>query len=95
MIRIGITAEAFKAIKATLPLGSVGFDHERTTNGGLVWLDARTMNNLEALACTRRLTPQASPSAPRRARKYCARPSSADLWDASVIFSPVQNPRRV
>jgi hypothetical protein len=32
-----------------LPLGSVGFDHERTTNGGLVWLDARTMNNLEAL----------------------------------------------
>jgi hypothetical protein len=32
MIRIANTAEAFEAISRTLPLGSVGFEHERTAS---------------------------------------------------------------
>jgi hypothetical protein len=39
MIRIAIIAEAFEAIAATLPLGSVGYERERTATGGyFIWL---------------------------------------------------------
>ena len=34
VIRIAITAAAFEAIAATLPLGSVAFEHERPASGG-------------------------------------------------------------
>ena len=38
MIKIAITAEAFQAIAATLPLGSVGYENETNEKGerGLV-----------------------------------------------------------
>jgi hypothetical protein len=43
MIRIAIIAEAFEAISATLPLGSVGYEHERAASGGyFIWLDRPT-----------------------------------------------------
>jgi hypothetical protein len=34
VIRIAIAAEAFEPIAATLPLGSVGYERERTATGG-------------------------------------------------------------
>jgi hypothetical protein len=41
---------SLEALAATLALGSVGYEHERAANGDYhVWLDARTMNNLDAL----------------------------------------------
>ena len=50
MIRIAITAEAFEAIAATLPLGSVGYEATRDAQGNcLVWLDEWTVNKLGAL----------------------------------------------
>jgi hypothetical protein len=33
MIRIAITAEAFEAVSAMLPLGSVGFERETPASG--------------------------------------------------------------
>ena len=40
MIRIAISAAAFDAIAATLPLGTVAYEHERTASSGyLIWLD--------------------------------------------------------
>jgi hypothetical protein len=50
MIRIAITAEAFEAIAATLPLGSVGFEAEPDAEGRrFVWLDCATVNKLTGL----------------------------------------------
>ena len=50
MIRIVITAAAFEAIKATLPLGSVGFEPERDAKGErLIWLEAATVIRLGAM----------------------------------------------
>ena len=40
MIRIAITAQAFAAIAATLPLGSVGCENARTERSGVyLWLE--------------------------------------------------------
>jgi len=48
VIRITITAEAFEAIARTLPLGSVGFERERTATGGyFIWPDSRTRRQAE------------------------------------------------
>jgi hypothetical protein len=48
MIRIAITADAFEAIAATMPLGSVGYENERTASGGyFIWLDQRTVDKLK------------------------------------------------
>ena len=50
MIRIAITAEAFEAIAATLPLGSVGVEREHDANGPrFVWLDAAVVDRLKAM----------------------------------------------
>ena len=35
MIRIAITAEAFEAMAATIPLDSVGYERERTARGAV------------------------------------------------------------
>ncbi len=41
MIRIAITAAAFEAISRTLPLGSVGYERQRTASGGyFIWAGA-------------------------------------------------------
>jgi hypothetical protein len=49
VIRIAITAEAFEAIAATMPLDSVGYERERAATGGyFIWLDERTVNRLRA-----------------------------------------------
>jgi hypothetical protein len=49
VIRIAITAEAFEAIAATLPLDSVGYEPERTASGGyFVWLDRGVADKLFA-----------------------------------------------
>ena len=41
MIRIAISAEAFDAIAASMPLGSVSFEPEANPNGKrLIWLPA-------------------------------------------------------
>ena len=40
MVRISFTAEAFEVIVDTLPLGSVGYERERTATGGyFIWLE--------------------------------------------------------
>ncbi len=49
MIRIAITTEAYEAIAATMPLGSVGYEVERSETGKVfVWLDRRAMDRLTA-----------------------------------------------
>ena len=48
MIRITISAEAFDAICATLPLGSVGYEKNEQGNR-LIWLDPTVVNRLRAL----------------------------------------------
>jgi hypothetical protein len=46
MIRIAITAEAYEAIAATLPLGSVGYEAKRTDQGDyFVWLERGALEN--------------------------------------------------
>jgi hypothetical protein len=50
MIRIAITAEAFEAIKATLPLGSMGYEAESDAKGErLIWIDERQADKLAAM----------------------------------------------
>jgi hypothetical protein len=50
MIRISITAAAFEAIAATLPLGSAGFERESDANGGRqIWLARAVVDRLRAL----------------------------------------------
>jgi hypothetical protein len=55
MIRIAISAKAFDAITATLPLGSVGFEPQLNAQGErLVWLEAAIVDRLGANARPRR-----------------------------------------
>jgi hypothetical protein len=50
MIRIAVTEDAFDAIVATLPLGSVGYDREPNERGErLIWLEPRIVDKLSAL----------------------------------------------
>jgi hypothetical protein len=50
MIRIAITAAAFDAITATLPLGSVGFERHPADDGQwLVWLERAMVDRLRAM----------------------------------------------
>jgi hypothetical protein len=50
VIRISISSAAFEAIAATLPLGSVGYEAQRTAEGDYFHLDERAwLNKLEAL----------------------------------------------
>jgi hypothetical protein len=50
MIRIAITAAAFEAIKAALPLRSVASEPQRITEGGyFLWVERSWLNKLEAL----------------------------------------------
>jgi hypothetical protein len=50
MIRIAITVEAYEAIAATLPLGSVGYEAGRTEKGEVhIWLEERWINKLRHL----------------------------------------------
>jgi hypothetical protein len=50
MIRIAITAEAFNAVSAMLPLGAVSFEREPDANGErLVWLAPNVFNCLRGL----------------------------------------------
>ena len=50
MIRIAITAEAFEAIVATLPFGSMDVEREPDANGErLVWIEDMWANRLAAL----------------------------------------------
>jgi hypothetical protein len=50
MIRIAITQAAYDAIAATLPLGSVGYEAQRSDTGKVfIWLERRAMDHLDAL----------------------------------------------
>jgi hypothetical protein len=50
MIKIAITAEAFEAIAATLPLGSVGYENTVNEQGQrLIWLDKAVVDRLRAM----------------------------------------------
>ena len=50
MVRIAITVEAFDALSATLPLGSVGFERHPADDGQrLVWLERSVVKQLRAL----------------------------------------------
>ena len=43
MIRVAVTAPAFDAVAATLPLGSVGHEAQLDAQGQrLIWLEARS-----------------------------------------------------
>jgi hypothetical protein len=49
MVRISINSAAFDAIRATLPLGRVGFEREPDALGNVsVWLDTTAANQLSA-----------------------------------------------
>ena len=49
MICIAITVAAFEAV-ATLPLGSVGYEAQRSDTGKIfVWLERRALDSLDAL----------------------------------------------
>jgi hypothetical protein len=62
MIRIAITAEAFDAVCATLPLGSVGHENEATERGErLIWLEDAMADRLCA-RCEGRARATATPS---------------------------------
>jgi hypothetical protein len=44
VIRIAITQAAYEAIAATLPLGSVGYEAQRTEKGEVfIWLEERSV----------------------------------------------------
>ena len=50
MIRIAITAAAYEAIAATLPVGSVAYEPQLGANGEVfVWLEDRWLSKLGAL----------------------------------------------
>jgi hypothetical protein len=50
MIRISITAAAFEAIAATMPLGSVSFEPQLGTKGERqIWLEPGVLERLKAL----------------------------------------------
>jgi hypothetical protein len=50
MIRIAITVEAFNAIAATLPFGSVGYENQINERGErLIWLDHAVVSRLRAM----------------------------------------------
>jgi hypothetical protein len=50
MIRIAITQAAYDAIAATLPLGSVGYEAQRSADGQIfIWLDEGAVNRLKML----------------------------------------------
>jgi hypothetical protein len=50
MIRIAIAQAAFEAIAATLPLGNVGYEAQRTEKGEVfIWLEERWINKLRFL----------------------------------------------
>ena len=50
MIRIAITAAAFNVVAKTLPLGSVAYEAETTSDGGrFIWIDRRARGQLDAL----------------------------------------------
>ena len=50
MIRITITAAAFNAVSARLPLGTVSFEREPDDNGErLIWLAREVVNRLRAM----------------------------------------------
>jgi hypothetical protein len=50
MIRIAITVEAFEAIAATLPLGSVGYEAEANERGErLIWIEDAMTDRLGAM----------------------------------------------
>jgi hypothetical protein len=50
LISIAITVEAYDAIAATLPLGSVGYENKTDEDGRrLIWLDPTVVNRLPAM----------------------------------------------
>jgi hypothetical protein len=50
MIRIAISVEAFEAITATLPLGSVGYENKTDEQGQrLIWLVRGMVDRLHAM----------------------------------------------
>jgi hypothetical protein len=50
MIRIAITAAAFDAVCARLPLGTVSFERDPNEKGErLIWLEPNALNTLRAL----------------------------------------------
>jgi hypothetical protein len=50
MIRIAITAAAFEAIAATMPLGSVAYEPGLTDKGGRrIWLEPHIIAKLKAV----------------------------------------------
>jgi hypothetical protein len=50
MVKITITPEAFAALAATLPIGSVAVEPERAPDGGVgIWLDHATVAKLRAI----------------------------------------------
>jgi hypothetical protein len=50
LIRVAISAEAFEAVSALLPMGNIGFEREPDDNGErLIWLEPHVVNRLRAL----------------------------------------------
>jgi hypothetical protein len=50
MVRIAISQAAFDAIASTMPLGSVGFENQRDSNGDwFIWLPHDAIAKLKAM----------------------------------------------
>jgi hypothetical protein len=61
MIRIAITVEAYGAMVATLPLGSVGYEPQLNAKGErLIWIEARWQTSSPPCARPARATATSS-----------------------------------
>jgi hypothetical protein len=61
MIRIAITQAAYDVIAATLPLGSIGYEAQRSDTGEVfIWLERRAMDRLVRCASRARGTAKSS-----------------------------------
>jgi len=50
MTRIAISTEAYEALVATLPLGTVAFEPQPNAKGErLIWIEERWLNKLDAM----------------------------------------------
>jgi hypothetical protein len=49
MVRIFVTEEAFEAIKATMPIGTVSFEPEVTKGLRVIWVERAVVDKLARL----------------------------------------------
>ena len=83
MIRISITAAAYEAIAASMPLGSVGVDPEPGAEGERhIWLEPRVVDRLRAM---RGPGESYSDDLEGRQRASVGKGCGQDAWAAAIL----------